>query len=261
MMMLVVANTWVIAQKDEEDEPLPPPRRAMGPKFGGAVGLTSNLLFLDMDPINAVLKGANAAPFDGNAIFMNGVQGYGYILLLKNFRVGWMGASGTRKSTSLEILQSQITIRRDVELSVGYGGVTLDYVLPVIPRLDVTAGFLLGSGGMSFKLTKDDGTAKLWSSPNGSGGIWDGFGKSDASGNPSNYSTTLSGSFFVYQPSVNFEYALLRWLGLRVGASYSGMAGNSWKVDDNYDLLGVPDKINGRGWMLNGGIFLGTFIF
>ncbi|MBI1804503.1 MAG: hypothetical protein HY033_01595 [Ignavibacteriae bacterium] len=254
MMLLVASSTWVIAQQDEDEEPLPPPRRAMGPKIGGAAGFTQNILFFDMGPINDVLISANAAPFEGNGLLMLGGQGYGYILLLPNLRIGGMGASGTRKSTSVELQQSGFDIRRDVELSVGYGGVTIDYVIPVMPRLDLAAGILLGSGGMSFKMTRDDGTQKVWN------GLWNEFGNSGPNG-PFNYSRTLSGSFFIYQPTVNVEFALLRWLGLRVGGSYLGMAGSNWKVDDTYDLFGVPDKISGKGWMINGGIFVGTFVF
>ena len=48
-----------------------------------------------------------------------------------------------------------------------------------------------------------------------------------------NLTRTLSGSFFVYVPSVCFEYAVLNWMALRVGASYVGMAAPSWKVDGN----------------------------
>ncbi len=255
VLLLVASSTWVVAQQDDDEEPLPPARRSMGPKIGGAAGFTQNILFLDMSPINDILAGSKAAKFEGNGLLMLGGQGYGYILILPNFRVGGMGASGTRKSTSVEIQQSGFDIRRDVELSVGYGGVTMDYVIPVMPRLDVAAGILLGGGGLSFKMTRDDGSQKVWT------GVWDEFGTSNPAGSPFNYSRTLSGSFFIFQPTVNVEFSLLRWLGLRAGASYLGMAGGNWKVDDKNDLLGVPDKISGKGWMINGGIFIGTFVF
>jgi hypothetical protein len=37
------------------------------------------------------------------------------------------------------------------------------------------------------------------------------------------------------------------------------MASPSWQVDDKYDLLGVPSKISGKGFMINAGLFVGTF--
>jgi hypothetical protein len=238
----------VAQEKDDEDEPLPPPRKSSASKFGGAIGFTQNILFLNLDPINQVLQANNAAPFNGNALFMTGGQGYGYIMFLPNLRVGGIGASGTRVSKSF---LSPTTVRT-VELSAGYGGVTIDYVFPVVPRVDITTGILLGAGGLSLTLTKDDGKTKLWDSVltqyGGAGGVTE-------------YTAKMSGAFFVYQPSVNVEVAVLRWLGLRVGASYMGLIGNDWKFNDRYDLIGVPDNVNSKGWMINGGIFLGTFIF
>lgn len=235
--------------QDDEEEPLPP-RRHTQTKIGGAIGFTQNLLFFDLDPINQVLRNSNAAEFEKGPMVLLGGQGYGYILVIPNLRLGGIGGSGSIKSRSLDL---STQTRRDVELSVGFGGVTIDYVIPVVPRVDVACGVLLGSGGTTIKMTRDRGTAKVW------GNIWNEFG--DVIGTTNEYTHTLSGSFFVYQPSVNVEYAVLRWLGLRAGVSYLGMAGNSWKLDEKYDLVGVPDKISGRGFMINGGIFLGTFIF
>jgi hypothetical protein len=247
LLILLSTSMMMMAQQDEEDEPIPPPHKAGGPKFGGAAGFTQNLLFLDMTPINQILAANNCAPFDGDGLFMMGGQGYGYIMFLPNVRVGGMGGSGTRISTSI-----QGNVRRQVELSAGFGGVTIDYVFSVLPRLDISTGALLGGGGMSFTLRRDDGTVKLWND------VWSGFG----GGNPaSNYSTKISGSFFVIQPNVNVEVALLRWLGLRVGAGYTGMIGNNWKLDDTYDLYNAPDNISAKGWMINGGVFLGTFLY
>ncbi|HUN65316.1 MAG TPA: hypothetical protein VMW43_04385 [Bacteroidota bacterium] len=249
LMLLLLSLTGVILaqDKDDEDEPLPPPRKASATKFGGAAGYTQNLLFLNIDPINQALKSANAAPFDGNGLFMTGGQGYGYIMFLPNVRIGGMGASGTRTSTSI-----QGTTVRTTELSAGYGGVTIDYVMPVLPRLDVTAGLLLGAGGLSLTMTRDEGVPKVWDSV---------LTQLGGTGSASQYTAKMSGAFFVYQPSVNVEVALLRWIGIRVGASYMGLVGSDWKFNDRYDLAGVPDNINSKGWMINGGIFIGTFMY
>jgi len=245
--VLVFIVMPLIAQ-EEEEEPLPPRHHAQA-KLGGAGGFTQNLLFLNLDPINDVLKHSNAVTFDRQPLLMTGGQGYGYIMVIPNLRIGGMGESGSVKTMALDPVGN---VRRDVELSAGFGGVTIDYVVPVFPRLDVAFGILLGSGGMSIKTTRDDGSPKGWEK------LWQNYGGDYST---YNYSQTLSGSFFVYQPSVNVEYAVLRYLGLRLGASYMGMAGNSWKLDDKYELVGVPSDVNGKGFMINAGIFLGTFIF
>lgn len=248
LFMTLMVVSFAAAQ--EEEEPLPPPRRASAPKIGGGAGFIQNWLQLDLDPINQILKKSNAAEFSTNGLLMLGGQGYGYIMLVNNLRIGGMGASGTRTSHAVD---PGTRDRRDVELSAGYGGVTVDYVIPVAPRLDLTVGGLIGGGGMSLIMTLDKGDLKIWDE------LWQNFGQSGASA--AEYSKKLSGSFFVYQPAVNVEYALLRWLGVRAGVSYMGLAGSSWRVDDRFDLAGTPDNISSKGWMFNGGLFVGTFIF
>ena len=237
-----------VSQTEDQYEPVPPARASQG-KIGGGGGYTPGWLFMDVDALNATIVAAGGTPFDGGRMMMQGGQGYAYLLLVENLRIGGMGMSGTRTTSRLESLTNT---RRDVELSVGYGGVTLEYTLPIVPRLDVTVGTVLGGGGMSLTLRRDRGSSKEWEDVWGEVG-----GPQDAV----EFSRRLEGSFFTFQPSVTLEFAILRWLGLRAGAGYLGMSGGSWKLDDTYELLGVPDEINGKGWMINTGIYIGTFIY
>lgn len=233
---------------DQGEEPIPP-RRSSAVKIGGAVGFTSSWLLLDVAPLNAYIRSANARQFTDDGMILLGGQGYAYILFLPNVRVGGLWSGGMRKSRSVDVSSNT---RRDVELSVGLGALTIDYVIPVTPRIDISVGGLLGGGSMDLKLTRDEGRAKIW------GSYWNTLGSQQT---VYEYSGKLSGSFFIYQPAVNVEYAVLRWLGVRAGVSYMGMSGGSWKLDDTYEVLGVPDNINAGGWMFNGGIFVGTFVF
>ena len=54
---------------------------------------------------------------------------------------------------------------------------------------------------------------------------------------------------------------MTRFLGVRMEGSYIGAAGNSWTLDDRYDVSGVPDDIRPKGFTLTSGVYLGTFIF
>jgi hypothetical protein len=247
-VLLVLAASGTAFAQTGDYEPVPPPKSSPG-KIGGALGYTPGWLMMDVDALNATIVAAGGTPFDGGTMMLNGGQGYAYILLVQNLRVGGVGMSGTRSTSKIE--QSTNT-HRDVELSVGYGGVTVDYTIPVFPRLDLTVGTVLGAGGMSLTLHRDQGGAKVW------GDLWDEFGSPES---PTEYSRTMDGSFFTYQPSVTLEFAILRWLGVRAGVGYLGMAGGSWKLDGAYDLAGVPDDISANGWMINTGIYLGTFIY
>ncbi|MDI6766365.1 MAG: hypothetical protein QME52_06035 [Bacteroidota bacterium] len=249
--LLFLSVISLIAQQDEED-PLPPKRTSQA-KIGGAGGFTQNLLFLNLDPINEILRNSNAAPFKKNPIFLLGGQGYGYIMVIPNLRIGGAGAGGSMVSEPLVTKSGNIYITREVEFSVGCGGVTIEYAIPIFHRLDISAGILLGGGGLTLKIMRDEGNPKIWNQ------IWDDF--ADISISRNQYIRTLSGSFFVYQPTLNIEYSILRWLGVRFGVSYSGMAMADWKLDDKHKLIDVPANINGSGWMINSGIFLGTFIY
>lgn len=247
--LLVIFNLYLIAQEQEEDEILPPKRSKSG-KLGGAGGFTPTFLFLDnIDVINQFISSANGAKLDNGPLALYGGQGYGYIMLVENLRVGGLGLSGTRKSKALD---PNTFTRRDIEYTVGYGGVTIEYAFPIVPRLDISAGVMLGAGGVDVKMTKNTYDTKVWND------VWSEYGSPSPT---SEYTRKLSGTFFVYQPSLNVEYAILRWVGLRVGVSYVGMSGGSWKMDDNYDVSGVPSDMNGNGFMINTGLFVGTFIF
>ncbi|MBI5020273.1 MAG: hypothetical protein HZB59_02460 [Ignavibacteriales bacterium] len=241
----------LLSQEDEEEIPMPP-KRSLPAKLGGAGGFTQNLLFLNLDPINDYLGRSGAAKFEKQPMLLLGGQGYGYIMLVQNLRIGGVGASGTMKSASIDT-GIYPNMRRDVELSVGFGGMTIEYVLPIVPRLDISAGIMLGAGSTTLKIWRNQNPNKIWND------IWDEYGNNNISSYE--YARTLNGAFFIYQPQVNIEYAVLRWVGVRLGVAYNGMAAPEWKLDDKYDLIGVPSNISGKGLMLNGGIFLGTFLF
>lgn len=242
---------WLPAQEEEESVPLRP-RKSVPVKIGGAGGFTQYLLFLDIGPINDYLKIGRAAPIDNQPLFLLGGEGYGYIMLVPNLRIGGLGASGSIESASVDT-SVYPNMRRDFELSVAFGGMTIEYVIPVIPKLDISAGIMLGAGSTTLKIWRNQNSNKIWDD------TWRDFGNNQSS--TFEYSRSLNGAFFVYQPQVNIEYAIMQWVGLRLGVAYNGMAGASWKQDDKYDLVEVPSAISGKGLMINAGIFLGTFIY
>ena len=244
-MLLLCAFSVSLAVAQEE--PIPP-KRTRAPKFGAFGGFTPGWLSVDVGTLNKFLEGGKGAPLSNNGVFLFGGAGAAYIMVVPNLRIGGMGMSGTSTSTSLDA----IGIRRDATLSVGFGGVTIEYVVPVIERLDVAFGIMLGRGGIDLTLTQTNGSSDTWAGEQSY--LGSGLGNP-----PNNVTRTLTSSFFVWVPAVNVEYALLGWLGVRVGASYVGMSFPSWKVDGNYDLLGVPGDVTGKGFMVNAGVFVGTY--
>ncbi len=246
LLILIVIN-YVNAQPDESEVITPPKKTYL--RMGGAGGFTSNVLFWNVSDINSSFDGVYTPKIQDRPLFLFGGQGYGYIMLVENLRIGGMGASGG--VTSSTILQNT---RIDLETKVGFGGVTIEYVMPLSARLDIVAGGLVGWGGMDIKMRRDSWGIKKWDS------IVDSWSVSGTS-YVSDFSYSLEGSFFIYQPAVNLEYAALRWLGVRLGVSYLGMASPNWQLDEKFDVVGVPTKLKANGLMINGGMFLGTFLF
>lgn len=243
---LVVMN--LVSAQPDESQPITHPKKTYL-RMGGAGGFTSHLLLWNVSNINSSFNGDNVPKIKDKSLALFGGQGYGYIMFIENLRIGGMGAGGG--VTSSTVFQNT---RYDLETNVNFGGVTVDYVLPLYERLDFVVGGLIGWGGMNVKMRRDTWGIKTWDSLVDS---WAANGNSLVG----NFAYSLEGSFFIYQPAVNFEYALLRWLGVRLGVSYLGMTSPSWQLDEKFDVVGVPDKLKGNGIMINGGVFLGTFLF
>ncbi len=246
LMLTCIIDTQVLTQ--QEGEVLPPPKKNIV-RMGGAGGFTPFLLFWDVSNLNAAFTDytANNPKLLDQPVMLFGGQGYGYIMFIENFRIGGMGAGGSA-SRSLIIGN----IQRDLEISVGMGGVTMEYVIPVSERIDIVTGVMLGGGGLNIKIHRDTYGLKKWNE------LITQWGTPDS---VENFRRDIDGSFFVYQPSINIEYAVLRWLSFRVGASYLGMISPSWKLDEKFDLVGVPTTLSGKGLTINAGLFLGTFLF
>lgn len=218
-------------------------------RMGGAGGFTPYILFWNVKQLNNALKTEMGPQIENNPLLLYGGEGYGYIMFIENLRIGGMGAGGITKSST--VLSGT---RMDLETSVSFGGVTIDYCIPVNERFDVLIGALIGGGSLDLKLRRDTWNLKTWDDILNS---WGTRGTVFVN----NFSYSIGGSFFVYKPGVKFEYAILRWLGVRLGVSYYGMTGGDWKLDETFELIGVPDKINASGIMLDAGVFLGTFLF
>jgi hypothetical protein len=251
LLLLVILAAAPELPAQEEMIPPIPPKRSRAAKVGVFGGFTPAWLFADMKPINEILTASGGAALRESGIPLYGGGGAAYIMFVPNLRVGGMGMGGSISSTSLDAAG----VRRDAEVSVGFGGLTVEYVVPVVDKLDIAFGAMLGGGGLDIVLRQDLGGAKTWSDE------WGSFGSGDyeINGQITSVRRTLEGSFFVWIPSVNVEYAITGWFAVRLGGSYVGMSAPSWSLDGKHDLLGVPTSISGKGFMINAGLFVGTY--
>ncbi len=218
-------------------------------RMGGAGGFTPYVLFWNVKEINNALQTQAGPTLKNQPIFLYGGEGYGYIMVIENLRIGGLGVGGRTKSSS--ILGST---RMDLEANVAFGGLTINYAIPLSQRIDFTVGSMVGWGGIDLKLRRDNWGVKNWDvllNQWGSSGLVQ----------VNNFSYSVNSTFFVFQPNVKIEYAILRWLSLRIGVGYLGMVGGDWKLDDQFELIGVSKKLNASGITIDSGIFIGTFMF
>ena len=216
-------------------------------KVGGAAGFTPAWGLFNLDAINTTLKGAGMPELKNQPMYLAGGEGYGYIMFLKNFRIGGSGVTGTISSTSYD---PATNTEKNVDYHISYGGFLIDYVLPIGDGVDVSTGVTIGGGGIDITMSSDNGTYKQWNT------LWSEFGNNDST---TNITRHLNGSFFTLQPHVNIEYAILRWFQLRAGVSYPYMSGATWKLEGTQAILGVPGNLKTDGPVITAGIMFGFF--
>ncbi len=216
-------------------------------KVGGAGGFTPAWGLFNFDAINTKLKGAGMPELKNQPMYLAGGEGYGYIMFLKNFRIGGSGVTGTISSTSYD---PATNTEKNVDYHISYGGFLIDYVLPIGDGVDVSTGVTIGGGGIDITMSSDNGTYKQWNT------LWSEFGNNDST---TNITRHLNGSFFTLQPHVNIEYAILRWFQLRAGVSYPYMSGATWKLEGTQAILGVPGNLKTDGPVITAGIMFGFF--
>jgi hypothetical protein len=247
VLALVGISSLMLFAQDEEDQDRSF-SYANRVKVGGAGGVTPIVALFDNKNIDQFLTSAGLPKLGSDPMYLVGGEGYGYIMFLRNVRVGGFGAGGSRTVSTLDFVSN---IKREVEYSISYGGFIIDYVRPIAYKLDLAVGASIGGGSVNITMRKDDGKFKQWDS------LWSEYG--DLSRRTANYSRRLTGGFVTLNPHVSLEYTLLTWLQLRIGLGYPIMLSPEWKVDEKYDINLVPSTIKASGYTVNGGIMFGFF--
>jgi hypothetical protein len=117
----VVLTIPLISQEKDQDES---DRREYSywnrVKLGGAGGVTPIAGMFDNKEIDKYLTSAGLPTFGSDPMYMIGGEGYGYIMFLKNVRMGGFGASGTRTVNTLQAMSTGGTIKKEVENRKNY---------------------------------------------------------------------------------------------------------------------------------------------
>lgn len=195
-----------------------------------------------------------AQPFVGedlkSTVILYGGQGFIPFPWITNLRVGGMGYGGQTKICCYEyVASSGQDLTRSLTYSLGYGGLMLDYALPLgIDQLNILAGVELGLGGVDIEAVQ--------AANRNSFSIEDDFNSSTV-----NITHTYSSSFFLYKPRIVFEFAPTNFLMFDISVGYQGTSMGTWKVDGDVGLGDTQklNDINGSGFIAHFGINIGFF--
>jgi len=203
--------------------------------FGGGIGYTPTFLQLNIAevfPFNPLgspdsddgllgSQGLNFTPDDidklGNILVIHGAEGFGNIS--GNWRIGAYVGLGSKSITNVDTASN---LQTDLKVTLMTGNASLEYVIPLFSNLEISAGSLFGFSRAVIQF------AKKIDIPS-----WDDqfiFNNIDAN----NYSVSLSGTFFTFQPYVAIKLQFLDRAGLRMSAGYNvgTLPANQWTLND-----------------------------
>lgn len=200
-----------------------------------------------------------AQPFVGMnykpQVWMVGGQGFITIPWVKNLRLGGLGFGGTSTDcgcTPDTITKDSIAVSRYLTYSIGYGALTIDYVLPLrISHFHIVPGIALGYGTVNIFARQAANRIDFNIDDEFSGAVPDNV-----------YAThTYTSHFFLWMPQLQFEYSPIGLLMFRLTAAYQGTSMGTWTVDQGVSLgnTGNLSGIKGSGFVLGLGAFLGLF--
>ena len=164
----------------------------------GFAGPLIGLFSLDLEEVNDVLIDAGYAPISGQ-LFAFGGEGVGGVI--GGFSLGGSGWGGSVTSLLGE---------KQVELSLGFGGMDLAYVVGGNERSFLTFGAVIGGGSVELILR-------------------DHFPESFEAAISNPTTTTLSQGFFALEPYVRFQVQPLSWLGFKLQLGYLFSFPGEWE--------------------------------
>ena len=211
--------------------------------FGGGIGYVPAWYVPNIDPINSQLNAIGMSELSSSGFYSSGIAGFLYVGFVKNLRLGGMGYGGSL-STSDE--------NREVVYSLGGGGLTVEYTLPFIKDIGISVGAAIGVGSLELDIYRSTGNF-TWE------GTWEEV--SDPIISSDSFSRKLKNSYWMFTPTLNFDYPIYRFVTLRLGVGYQIAFADEWTVDNDQPITGIPSDLNSNSFFIQSGIFIGFFSF
>jgi len=232
--LLFLSNRTLLAQEEEV---------GLLSKFGFGGGFNAVWLLPNLDDLNKMIPGAGVESFSNSGFVGFGGSGYVYLMVIDNLRIGGIGFSGTTSRTGVKD-----GFNKEVDYSIGLGGVTLEYTLPFLETIGVSVGGIIGVGSSSISMYQNKGDMN-WAD------IWKEV--TDPAQKTQNISRKITNTFFTFAPTVNVDVPISRFASFRIGGGYIFSFGENWKGDNSITVNGVPASLKGSTFFIQTGIFIG----
>jgi len=218
------------------------------PSFAFAGGVTAGWHFNPVKNLNIELKNAGFPEFSESGFFTTGGGGFIDLPMKDNFlRIGGFGNGFTSKLTK----QVNDTLKKDANYSLGQGGFSLEYIIPLGSLIDISFGSTFSTGTLKLELYKYGNDLGNYST------LSNEFG---TNGSSSNLAHTFKSRFYTVQPQVGIGIMLRKFMYLKIDCGYQLGAQNTWRVDNDVEVKDFPSGIEAKGLVLNVGLNFGLFI-
>jgi hypothetical protein len=218
------------------------------PSFAFAGGVTAGWHFNPVKNLNIELKNAGFPEFSESGFFTTGGGGFIDLPMKSNFlRIGGFGNGFTSRITK----QVNDTLKKDANYSLGQGGFSLEYIMPLGSVIDISFGSKFSTGTLKLELYKYG---------NDLGNYSNSFNEFQSNGSTNNISRTYKSRFYTVQPQVGIGIMLRKFMYLKIDCGYQIGAQNTWRVDNDVEVTNFPSGIEAKGLVLNVGLNFGLFI-
>lgn len=242
----ILAHLQTIDSTDNDDDEMPKQNYFMVHNrvtFGG--GVSFNFVNVNIDPINDALYNQFLSKKLKNNIFGIGGGGFASLMFVPNLRIGGFGFSG--KQDDQRVIQiNGADYSQNVEVEYGYGGFSIDYILPFIRSFGLTLGTNVSFGEYNLKIYQN----KTFFSWNNIGNI---------SNDPNVINRQIRCDFVALSPNVKLEIPINNFIMWRLSYEYNITVNNKYYQDDERTLYNVPSKFNGDSYNINTGLYFGLF--
>lgn len=216
--------------------------------FGAGGGYTPSWLIPDLKGLNKYVGAFGTPELSTSGFYASGGAGFVYIGFLPGLRIGGMGMGGSTKER-----KTVSGFTREVEYTSNFGGFTMEYTIPLVRKVGVSVGMVLGGGSSALRVSRHKTNVFLWDD------VWTEL--SDGSQKADSYTRSLNHTYFTIVPTLNVDFSVYRFVSLRVGGGYSIAFGDTWKMDNDVEVANVPSDIKSGGLYISTGIFVGFFSY